>query len=256
MCRQNCQHYRRQLCCSAEPIGSGVAKRGGLAIHDIDDTQQAPSLNGMAAQEHVRDAVREDIATGRLAPGQRLVEADLAEQYGVARSGVRAALLDLSAEGLVERIPQRGSRVRTLSLAEAIEVTEARMVLESLCAAKAAANIEDEQAVHLAALAQNMRAAVADGDTLEYAELDDRLHRVIRELSGQKTATLIIERLRAQNIRHHFRMTRLPRRTETSLAAHLRIIDAICARDAAAASQAMTDHLQDVITHLEAASRK
>jgi DNA-binding GntR family transcriptional regulator len=68
--------------------------------------------------------------------GQRLVEADLAEQYGVVRSGVRAALLDLSAEGLVERIPQRGSRVRTLSLEEAIEVTEARMVLESLCAAK------------------------------------------------------------------------------------------------------------------------
>ena len=95
----------------------------------------------MAGQEYVRDAVREDIASGRLAPGQRLVEADLAEQYGVVRSGVRAALLDLSAEGLVERIPQRGSRVRTLSLEEAIEVTEARMVLESLCAGTAVTDV-------------------------------------------------------------------------------------------------------------------
>ncbi|WP_199240225.1 MULTISPECIES: GntR family transcriptional regulator [Kribbella] len=217
---------------------------------------RSAGLNGMAAQEHVRDAVREDIATGRLAPGQRLVEADLATQYGVARSGVRAALLDLSAEGLVERIPQRGSRVRTLSLAEAIEVTEARMVLESLCAAKAAAKVSDAEVAGLADLGERMRQAVAEGDVLEYADLDDRLHRLIRELSGQNTATLIIERLRAQNIRHHFRMTRIPRRTETSLAAHLRIINAICARDAAGASQAMTDHLQDVITHLEAASRK
>lgn len=210
----------------------------------------------MAAQEHVRDAVRADIAAGRLAPGQRLVEADLADQYGVARSSVRAALLDLSAEGLVERIPQRGSRVRTLSLSEAIEITEARMVLESLCAAKAAANVTDEQVEKLRALGERMRKAVAEGDVLEYAELDDSLHRLIRDLSKQRTATTIIERLRAQNIRHHFRMTLLPRRAETSLDAHLRIIAAICDRDPETSAQAMTDHLQDVITHLEAAFQR
>ncbi|WP_432878629.1 GntR family transcriptional regulator [Kribbella sp. CA-245084] len=208
---------------------------------------------GMAGQEYVRDAVREDIASGRLAPGQRLVEADLAEQYGVVRSGVRAALLDLSAEGLVERIPQRGSRVRTLSLEEAIEVTEARMVLESLCAAKAAARITERGIVDLRALGDRMAAAVADGDDLGYAELDDALHRLIRELSGQQTATTIIERLRVLNIRHHFRMTRLPRRAQTSLEAHLRIINAIADRDPDAAGAAMTEHLSDVIDHLAAA---
>ena len=210
----------------------------------------------MAGQEYVRDAVREDIASGRLAPGQRLVEADLAEQYGVVRSGVRAALLDLSAEGLVERIPQRGSRVRTLSLEEAIEVTEARMVLESLCAAKAAARITDQGVVDLTALGDRMARAVADGDDLEYAELDDALHRLIREMSGQQTATTIIERLRVLNIRHHFRMTRLPRRAQTSLEAHLRIIKAIAGRDPEAASAAMTEHLSDVIDHLMLASHR
>lgn len=212
--------------------------------------------SGMAGQEYVRDAVREDIASGRLAPGQRLVEADLAEQYGVVRSGVRAALLDLSAEGLVERIPQRGSRVRTLSLEEAIEVTEARMVLESLCAAKAAARITERGIVDLRALGDRMATAVADGDDLGYAELDDALHRLIRELSGQQTATTIIERLRVLNIRHHFRMTRLPRRAQTSLDAHLQIITAIADRDPEAASAAMTKHLSDVIDHLSAASHR
>ncbi|MFG1628700.1 GntR family transcriptional regulator [Kribbella sp. NPDC049227] len=210
----------------------------------------------MAGQEYVRDAVRDDIASGRLAPGQRLVEADLAEQYGVVRSGVRAALLDLSAEGLVERIPQRGSRVRMLSVEEAIEVTEARMVLESLCAAKAAARISDQGIVDLTALGERMAQAVADGDDLQYAELDDALHRLIRELSGQRTATTIIERLRVLNIRHHFRMTRLPRRPQTSLEAHLRIIRAIAARDADAASAAMTEHLGDVIEHLTVAAQR
>lgn len=210
----------------------------------------------MAGQEYVRDAVREDIASGRLAPGQRLVEADLAAQYGVVRSGVRAALLDLSAEGLVERIPQRGSRVRTLTLEEAIEVTEARMVLESLCAAKAADRITEQGIVELKTLGERMARAVADGDDLEYAELDDALHRMIRELSGQRTVTTIIERLRVLNIRHHFRMTRLPRRPQTSLEAHLRIITAISARNPDAASAAMTEHLSDVIEHLNAAAHR
>jgi DNA-binding GntR family transcriptional regulator len=212
--------------------------------------------SGMAGQEYVRDAVREDIASGRLAPGQRLVEADLAEQYGVVRSGVRAALLDLSAEGLVERIPQRGSRVRMLSLEEAIEVTEARMVLEALCAAKAAARVTDQGIADLTELGDRMAKAVEDGDDLAYAELDDALHRLIRELSGQGTATTIIERLRVLNIRHHFRLTRLPRRPQTSLEAHLRIIAAIAERNPEAARAAMTEHLSDVIDHLTAATHR
>lgn len=222
----------------------------------LERTAQRTALNGMAGQEFVRDAVRQDIASGRLAPGQRLVEADLAEQYGVVRSGVRAALLDLSAEGLVERIPQRGSRVRTLSVEEAIEVTEARMALESLCAGKAAARITAEGVTELTELGEQMRQAVAGGDAMAYAELDDALHRLIRELSGQRTATTIIERLRVLNIRHHFRMTLLPRRPETSLEAHLRIIAAITARDSEAAAAAMTEHLSDVIDHLTSAAQR
>jgi DNA-binding GntR family transcriptional regulator len=83
-------------------------------------------------------------------------------------------------------------------------------VLESMCAAKAANRITDQGIVDLTALGDRMTRAVADGDDLEYAELDDALHRLIRELSGQQTATLIIERLRVLNIRHHFRMTRPP----------------------------------------------
>lgn len=136
--------------------------------------------------EQAQRVAGQDLGQVGLVKPERLVEADLAEQYSVVRSGVRAALLDLSAEGLVERIPQRGSRVRTLSLEEAIEVTEARMVLESLCAAKAAARITDQGVVELTALGDRMTRAVAEGDDLEYAELDDALHRLIRELSGRR----------------------------------------------------------------------
>jgi DNA-binding GntR family transcriptional regulator len=71
------------------------------------------------------------------------VEEDLAGTLGVTRQSLRAALLDLTAEGLVERIPNRGARVRVVSTEEAVAITECRMALEALCAVKAAERIND-----------------------------------------------------------------------------------------------------------------
>jgi len=93
---------------------------------------------GEAARAHALAALRQAILSGDVAPGQRLVEEELAGTLGVTRQSLRAALLDLTAEGLVERIPNRGARVRTVTTDEAVAITECRMALEALCAAKAA----------------------------------------------------------------------------------------------------------------------
>ena len=71
------------------------------------------------------------IADGEFAPNQRLVEADLSERFGASRGNVRAALLQLTSEGLVERdaVPL-GPGAELVSLTEAIEITEVRMVLQ------------------------------------------------------------------------------------------------------------------------------
>src|ERR1700712_3167674 len=83
-------------------------------------------------------AVRDGIMQGRYAPGQRLPEADLVSMYSASRGAVRTALVHLENEGIVERERNRGARVRPISLQEAVEITEARAVVEGLCAAKAA----------------------------------------------------------------------------------------------------------------------
>src|SRR5688500_5121965 len=95
--------------------------------------------------------LREAITRGDMPPGHRLVEADLAEAFGVSRSAVRLAIDALIAEGLVERIPNRGARVRTVSVAEAVEITECRMVLEGLLAAKAAERVTEAEVDRLRA---------------------------------------------------------------------------------------------------------
>ncbi|MGI5230017.1 GntR family transcriptional regulator [Actinoallomurus iriomotensis] len=210
-------------------------------------------LTGGAGSDGVLGAIREAILTGEFGPGQRLVEADLSARFGASRGSVRAALFELANEGVVERVQNRGARVRAVTLEEAIEISEVRMVVEGLCAAKAAERITDEQATELRALGSAMRAAVSAGDVMRYSELNQRLHGRIRQISGQSTAAGVLERLRAQNVRHQFRLSLIPGRPHVSLAEHLAIIDEICARAPEAAERAARRHLLSVIDALASA---
>jgi DNA-binding GntR family transcriptional regulator len=198
----------------------------------------------------VVDAIRAAIADGEFVPNQRLVEADLSERFGASRATVRTALVQLASEGLVERVQNRGARVRAVSLAEAIEITEVRMALEGLCAAKAAERLTDDDRDRLREIGEAMRAAVASGDLLGYSELNRRLHGLVLALAGQATAATILDRLRGQNVRHQFQLAMHPGRPAVSLPQHLEIIEALCAGDPEAAEAAMRRHIRSVIDTL------
>jgi DNA-binding GntR family transcriptional regulator len=198
----------------------------------------------------VVDAIRAAIADGEFVPNQRLVEADLSERFGASRANVRIALVQLASEGLVERVQNRGARVRAVSLAEAVEITEVRMALEGLCAAKAAERLTDADRDRLREIGDAMRAAVASGDLLGYSELNRRLHGLVLSLAGQTTAAAILERLRGQSVRHQFRLALHPGRPAISLPQHLEIIEALCAGDADGAEAAMRRHIRSVIDTL------
>src|SRR5208283_4925403 len=110
------------------------------------------------------ERLRQAILAGDMAPGQRLVEEELAGMLAVTRASLRAALFDLAAEGLVERIPNRGARVRAITTDEAVAITECRMALEGLCAAKAAERVSEAQAARLRQLGEELRRSVAEGE--------------------------------------------------------------------------------------------
>ena len=166
--------------------------------------------------------------------GQRLIEPDLAEMLGVNRSSVRAALIDLAAEGLVERMPNKGARVRIVPVAEAIAINECRRVLDGLCAAKAAEGASDEEIAELRAIGEQLRVAVVQGRFARYSQLNMELHQRIREISGQFVAERLVQRLNEQVVQHQFHLAADESRARAWLPEHLAVIDAIARHDAEA----------------------
>jgi DNA-binding GntR family transcriptional regulator len=203
-----------------------------------------------AAEERVTDVIRSAIVRGEYAPNQRLIEADLSDTFAASRATVRTALLELANEGLVERMPNKGSRVRAISVEEAIEILEVRIGVEGLCAAKTAAAVTEDEIEEFRRLRQDMVDAVTEGDLVEYSRLHQQLDQRVRVLSRHATASAVLGRLHAQSVRHQFKLSSRPQRAKVSVLEHAAIIDAIVARDPDAAQEAVRVHLLSVIAAL------
>lgn len=202
--------------------------------------------------EELVETLRRAIVSGEMVPKQRLVEADIADEYGASRGNVRVALSQLSVEGLVERVQNRGARVRAVSADEAIEITEVRAAVEALCARKAAERISDTEIEELRRLGAEMESSVARGDLDSYSSCNQLLHARIIEVSAQQTAADTIHRLRGQAVRFRFRLARQPGRPKISLPQHLAIIEAVCQHDPDGAADAMRLHLESVAEAIRA----
>ncbi|MHA7192096.1 GntR family transcriptional regulator [Arthrobacter sp. MDT2-16] len=207
-------------------------------------------LTGVSGRRAVALGIRRALMAGDMVPGQRLIEQELAEDFGATRSSVREALQDLAAEDLVELVPRRGARVRVVSVEEAIQITECRVSLEALCAYRAAEVATEEQRAALRVIGEQMKDAVAEGALNTYSALNRQLHELIIKVSGQKVAGRLLERLNGQMVRYQFRLAMRPGRPSKSLPQHLAMIDAVAGADPIAAESAVRVHLASVIDEL------
>jgi DNA-binding GntR family transcriptional regulator len=215
----------------------------------------AHPLSGVRARRLAERRLREEIARGAVVPGQRLVEPELGERYGVTRNSARLALDVLITEGLVERIPNRGARVRIVSAAEAVAILECRQVLDGLVAGRAAQNATADQIERLRANLERMRRAVADQALLEDVELVREHHRLLAEAARQPLASSLVEGLQGQVERHQFQWLLRPGRARQALDRLAEVVVAVEGRRAQAAEVAARAHVQDVIDDLPGEGR-
>jgi DNA-binding GntR family transcriptional regulator len=134
--------------------------------------------------EQVRDAVLDEIASGRWPAGSRVIQEQLAQQLGVSRQPVQQALLLLREQGVLREAPGRGLEVAPLVADEIEQVYELRAVIEGLAARRAAERGAARAAAEGAALVAAGRAAVAAGQLPAMVAADQAFHRFLYELSG------------------------------------------------------------------------
>jgi DNA-binding GntR family transcriptional regulator len=197
------------------------------------------------------EALREAIVRGDIAPDARLVEADVSSTFEMSRGAVRTALIRLEQEGLVVREPHRGARVRKVSDEEAVEILQARAVLEGLAVRQAAERIDDAGSARLHACLSRQRELLEIGDLLGASDANADLHAALLELSGHETAVRLIHALNSQTVRYQYRTILIPGRPAASVAEHAAIVEAVVAGRPAEAEEAMRHHLFNVAQAVE-----
>ena len=195
-------------------------------------------------RELVFEAIREAILKGQLAPGERLMEIQLAEELGVSRTPVREAIRKLELEGLVLMVPRKGAYVASFSMKDVVEVFEIRGAVEGLSAALAAERITDQELEELERHLVKSSELINLADLEGMVEVDTGFHQILYQASRNQRLAQIINNLREQIQR--FRQTSLsyPGRMRMALSEHREIVDAISARDPELARKLAQDHIE------------
>ena len=200
------------------------------------------------APDQVAETLRDLIRTGEVPGGTRLVQARLAGELGVSTGVVRAALRQLTAEGLVRVDPRRGTVVHQLSRSELVELYEIRKLLEPVATARAAKCASAESILKAVELAAVMG---SEAEASRWAEHNLRFHSIIEEAGSSPRLAEILRNLRQQAALYvaHSILTEPERVSEANIE-HEQILRAIVDRDPEAAADAVLRHLDGTLTAL------
>jgi DNA-binding GntR family transcriptional regulator len=208
---------------------------------------------GLAAvdtlQERVAAWLRNAIVTGRLPPGERLVQADIAEQLRVSLTPVREAMRVLAAEGLLTLSPRRGVTVRMLTLPEVQELRMLCAMLERKCGELIAERITEEELAHARWLDKTMWSLSSLED---YFAVNNQFHLFLYETARSPELTSILRRI------HDATMPYLPAtfvraqlRHRDGLQEHRQFLSACTVRDSADAGATMMRHFDIMFEQIE-----
>jgi DNA-binding GntR family transcriptional regulator len=142
-------------------------------------------LTRQTTHESVVDHIRTLILSRKFKPGDRLVQSDLAEEFGVSRTPIREALHNLASEGLVSFSAYKGATVADFSLVELEEIYTVRIALESYAAYLAAQYITEEELQQMLALLEQTEEALQQADHLRMLQLNREFHAILYNASRQ-----------------------------------------------------------------------
>ena len=193
----------------------------------------------------VFNTLRDAILTGKLVPGERLMENQLADKLGVSRTPVREALRMLELENLVELVPRKGAQVLDMSEKDITNILEVRSALEGLATSVACKKMSKEDLQQLKNLEVDFEKAVADNDVEHFVDIDEDFHDLIFAATENDKLINIFRNLRIQLYRYRMAQAKNNETSMSTIVAHHRsIIRAIENHDAEEGASIAQGHIK------------
>jgi DNA-binding GntR family transcriptional regulator len=209
--------------------------------------QKLTLLNVELLPEKIANTLRKAIVEGHLAPGTRLVEADLSQQFHVSRIPLREAFRVLEGEGLINIVPHRGAIVSQLRDEELVELFKVRALFEVFAVEHLTENPNPAILKKLDSIIGQMRLVIASGDVSTYYGLASEFHETL--VSGANNFVLAhqYEQIKGKLNRYQAALSRLPESPKKSLAEHSKIVKHIKSGNKDLASISAKEHIDDLI---------
>lgn len=198
----------------------------------------------------VFEQLEESILSGRIKPGESLIELKLSEQLGVSRTPVREAIRMLEQKGLVQIIPNKGAVVLGISEKDLEDIYTIRMYIEGLASRLAAANITEEQIRELSEIVDLQEFYSLKQSTSHIKDLDSRFHEMIYEYSNNRTLQHTLSDLHHMVVRYRQLSFAAEGRAEKAIEEHRQILQALARHDQDAAEKLTVQHISNAKDNL------
>jgi DNA-binding GntR family transcriptional regulator len=199
----------------------------------------------------VADVIRREILSGRLEPGQPLMERAIAKEIGVSRTPVREAFFALQGEGLVELSPRKYARVRKVSSTDISQIYSLRRVLEAHAASNAAIYADDAAQLQIEIALIRQKNLSKDCSAIEQADADLAFHAAIVAASGNQLLKTVTNQVLAITATLRSRYKYNSAMSKCALSQHKAVLSAIKARNSDRAADLISDHISSSEVYAE-----
>jgi len=219
---------------ASDDLALGLAQNGRSGLR----------IRRNSLHREVIERLRDMIVEGELAPGQRIAEGKLCEEFEISRTPMREALKVLASEGLVELRPNRGTRVTKITPQEIGELFEVVSGMERMAGELAAERMSDKDLERLWTLNERMERYFENGQRQEYFKLNQQVHKMIVQFAGNSVLATTHANLMVKARRARYLAIMSQDRWEESMREHGEILDAFAARDAETAGKLILKHVR------------
>lgn len=205
----------------------------------------APMQKPDTLRTHVENHLRQEIVSGRLKPGEKLIERELCESMGVSRPSLREALRKLEAEKLIVNVPHRGPVVASMTLEDARDLYALRRLLESYAAHEFTKHASDEQVEKLAAVVERLQRHAAKNSRRGVIETKSEFYAILLGGCGNQLVMEILDGVLSRVSLLRATSLMLPERLPESMKEIGALLDCIRKRDAKGAQQISQKHVKN-----------